>query len=160
MRHMHPSPQRKSKRQLIWKLLSLWALLALAVPSLVWACPMNGGVTSGPAPLCPCLQKAQNANSDALEVSMHKCCKKLPFPASDSSGDYKNGSPLIPNLNSFKLIHSAAMSTPAEFAAFALPATAHELNLAFVVAPSPTTSPPRLSSQQLSRLYSGRSPPL
>jgi hypothetical protein len=159
MRDMNRAAQQNRARQLFWKLLSLWAVLALAVPSLAWACPMNGRVTHNSAAVCHCLQEAQSGNSAALDASLHKCCKQVPLPASDTSGDHKNGSALIPQLSGAKIAAPSVASTPAAFASFALPSPTQALSLEFSAVATSTHSPPRVLSQHNLRQNSGRSPP-
>jgi hypothetical protein len=159
MRDMNRAAQQNRARQLFWKLLSLWAVLALAVPSLAWVCPMKGSLTRNSANVCSCLQEAQSGNNAALDASLHKCCKQVPLPASDTSGDHKNGSALIPQLTAAKIAAPSAASTPSAFDPFALPSSAQALRLEFSVVSISTHSPPRVLSQYDLRRNSGRSPP-
>ncbi len=79
------------KRHRFWSVLSLWALLALAMPQLLWACPMSGQVGSTPNAACRCSEKTSSDSQDNTPEA-HHCCERVPLPASDTSGHDQNGS--------------------------------------------------------------------
>jgi len=151
------TPQMRSR---FWTFLSLWSLIALAAPQLMWACPMMGGISSGMSSSlragkhnvndkCCCAKKV-SAPSNAQAP---KCCDIIPIPGSDTSGD------------SDKLALTSQRTLASSLANFVLPSTPAVLPALELLAPqsvaiaySPTTSPP-LISQHSTRLTSGRAPP-
>ena len=141
-------------RHRFWSVLSLWALLALAMPQLLWACPMTGQVGSTPSAACRCMEKDVGAPTDnSSETQTHHCCDRVPLPASDTSGHDQSGS--------VSQARTIAFFTPDFFiASHFFAASAFELapptsQPAFL--PASTFTP--LISQQTPALHSGRAPP-
>ena len=144
-----------------WTFLSLWSLLALAAPQLLWACPAMGTMSSTPHSTCCCQKKlssdlssTSSSTSQAQTESATKmCCRKVPLPASDTSDE--NGKvALLSNRNLAASIeyfllpsHPAVLSSLEKF----------ELQPSSVAFFPPTSF--ALNSQQTPRLSLGRSPP-
>ena len=79
-------------RRLPFILMALFALCALMLPSLVWACPMNGRATGAPQ-ICRATKNAMAAmpccapnNATPMPSCLGKCCKPIPqLPSQDSN---------------------------------------------------------------------------
>lgn len=146
-------------RQRFWSVLSLWALLALAMPQLLWACPMSGQVGSTPNQACRCMAPNANAPTDnaptdhASAFESHHCCDRVPLPASDTSGHDQNGS--ISQVRNIAFAWPSFSVTPEFFAASAFELAPPIFTSAVF---PPTVSPP-LISQQTPALHAGRAPP-
>jgi len=145
------------KRSRFWTFLSLWSLLALAAPQLLWACPAMGRMSSTPHSNC-CCQKNQKSDSSSTsqaqtENSSKKCCHKVPLPASDTSGE------------SGKVTLSANRNLAASIEYFLLPSTPAVVPSIDIFAPQPSATAFSLSnftsliSQHIPRFSSGRAPP-
>lgn len=141
-------------RHRFWSVLSLWALLALAMPQLLWACPMSGQVGSTPNQACRCIENSNDAPAgDSSETQTHHCCDRVPLPASDTSGHDQNGS--------ISQARNIAFAMPDFFVASSFYAAS-----AFELAP-PISQPAffpasiftPLISQQTPAIHSGRAPP-
>jgi hypothetical protein len=140
-------------RHRFWSVLSLWALLALAMPQLLWACPMSGQVGSTPGAACRCVEKDASAPAENSSEQSHKCCDRVPLPSSDTSGHDDNGS-----ISQTKTVSFAAPDffvAPHFFAA-----SAFELAPP-ISAPAifPSSAFPPLITQQTPAAQSGRAPP-
>jgi hypothetical protein len=135
-----------------WGVLSLWALLALTTPQLLWACPMTGQVGSTPPTTCRCATPVEDAS--ASNSAAHKCCHRVPLPASDTAGHDQKG--LIAGA---KTITFAFQPFTVAGDLFAVSAFELALPAAPIRAALPTISPP-LISQQLPAAHFGRAPPL
>jgi hypothetical protein len=141
-------------RRRLWSVLSLWALLALAMPQLLWACPMTGQFGSTPEQACRCIEKDASASTENSSATpSHKCCKHIPLPASDTSGHSDNG--LLSQARTFSF---APQSFSVASDLFAAPAFELAPPLAHRFAFPPTISPP-LNSQHFPASHSGRAPP-
>jgi hypothetical protein len=142
-------------RHRLWSVLSLWALLALMMPQLLWACPMTGQVGSTPSQACRCAEKDANAPAeDSSATQPHKCCKHVPLPASDTSGHDEHGLLSHAKTISFSLQPFSVASD-----LFAVPV--------FELAPPisqtavfPASISPPLISQHCPASHAGRAPPL
>ena len=147
-------PQKRSR---FWTFLSLWSLLALAAPQLLWACPAMDKMSSTPHSKCCCQKKLQSDSSTSTQTQTQSatksCCHKLPLPASDTSGDKE------------KVALSSARSLASSIEHFLLPSTPVVLASFEIFELQPTSvafSPPTsfsLNSQHTPRLSSGRAPP-
>jgi hypothetical protein len=141
----------------IWTLLYLWAAVAMLMPSLLWACPMNGRIGNDPGQVCPCVSRLKTHSSHL--AGEPKCCHRVPVPASDTSGDGTKVTSLLPSQNlklnpaslphhqSPRLIHLANLVL---FEKFVVPFQATVL---------PTASPPGAFARHFSASFSGRAPP-
>lgn len=147
------SPMRTSfGHRTIWPLLSLLALIALAMPQLAWACSMTGKVALTPEKACPCLAADQNRD-DAHEAA-HHCCDSVPLPAGDTTGHGWNV--LTVPATTFSAVPPPIL-LPVLFVA-ASPVQFQVPVRNVVASPAPTISPPLVSQHSLLRL-SGRAPP-
>jgi len=135
-----------------WPLLSLLALIALAMPQLAWACSMTGKVALTPEKACPCAIATQGESEE--HKAAHSCCDSVPLPSDNTSG---------PGWN--MLISPAATLTVAPSPVLlpllfvAAPKVEFQAPVrSLVVSSSPTISPPLISQHSPLRL-SGRAPP-
>ena len=150
------SPQMRSR---FWTFLSLWALLALAAPQLLWACPAMGKMMDSPHASCCCQKKIQSDSTQSKSLAANdnavlKCCEKVPLPASDTSGENE------------KVALSGGRDIASLLDSLLLPATPALLPSLETFEPQstlvaiPPTIPFLLTSQHIPRLTSGRAPPL
>lgn len=158
------TPQNRSR---FWTFLSLWSLLALAAPQLLWACPMMGKVASSSMgkvassshAVC-CCPKAPQAGSAKTNLAKpdnadraQTCCKQVPLPASDTSGEDSKVA-----LSSGRIIADSVE----HFLLFNTPALLPSLDNFELQPTSVAFSPPTsfsLTSQHARLLSFGRAPP-
>lgn len=145
---MHTRPGHRT----LWPLLSLLALLALAMPQLAWACSMTGKVALTPETACPCAAAAQSESQE--HKTAHGCCDSVPLPADSTAGPGWNMQISLGSMLSV-LAHPAPIALPF----LASPTIEFQAPVREVVAsPFPTISPPLISQHSSLRLQ-GRAPP-
>jgi hypothetical protein len=151
--------QKRHGQQKAWGLLGLWAAFATLMPTLMWACPMNGRVAPRPEQVCPCA-KADKTPAEALVGSDHKCCHRIPLPESDTAGDGTKSLTVLAHAQALK-VTSAKILPGYELFSFAPVTLVQPLQFGppLSVSPLPTTSPPRPFAPHFPSFTSGRAPP-
>ena len=72
----------KKWQSCFWTVLTLVALFAATLPSLVWACPMTGQIGDA-ATICQQMMPQSGISSTSPCADPHRCCKPLSLPTSN-----------------------------------------------------------------------------